>query len=200
MTIVADRWEWRVFDASPSATLGVVDTAGLPREASNEIYLLSASSPHNVKVRGGQLDVKRLLERDEYGFELWRPVFKRAFPIDAADLSPVWSAWGIAPPPPGRSSYSLDELLRDVVEPNELLREVRVEKERARLTIGECRAEHALLTVAGARWETLAIEDEDPMRLLRARRLLAGVQLEPTDYPRLLKHVLALRTPVPLSP
>ena len=70
------RWEWRT-EADLDAPAGEV-------AESDEVYFLSDSSDASVKLRDGRLDVK-VLERVEDGLQLWRPVVKAEFPLDADD-------------------------------------------------------------------------------------------------------------------
>jgi hypothetical protein len=61
----APRWEWRTFGARLSdieAKVGL--TAQIAPRQSDEIYLLNSATPHSAKIRGGVLEVKRLLKVD----------------------------------------------------------------------------------------------------------------------------------------
>ena len=61
-------------------------------EDSDELYIVSSGAKGSIKVRGGQLDVKRLEEVDDEGLQQWRPVAKAEFPIDATEMSTCsWS-------------------------------------------------------------------------------------------------------------
>jgi hypothetical protein len=42
----------------------------------DEIYLLNSATPHSAKIRGAVLEVKRLVEVDPGGLELWSPALK----------------------------------------------------------------------------------------------------------------------------
>ena len=157
---IRPRWEWRIFEPFPAR---FIETLGQRADStsSSEIYILSARSPHNTKVRGGQLDVKLLERVGTNGLELWRPVFKGFFPIAGAELEPLWDAWGLPARPSTRAVYTLDELLLEVVAPlRDVVRAVSVTKARSKLTQFPCQAERALLAVDGQQWETFALEDE----------------------------------------
>ena len=76
----APRWEWRTFGAGLSnieAKVGL--TARIAPRQSDEIYLLNLATPHSAKIRGGVLEVKRLLQVDSSGLEQWSPAFKARF-------------------------------------------------------------------------------------------------------------------------
>ncbi len=78
----APRWEWRTFGVRLSDIEAIIGLAAriAPRR-SDEIYLLNSSTPHSAKIRGGVLEVKRLLQVDSNGLERWSPAFKARFPL-----------------------------------------------------------------------------------------------------------------------
>ena len=92
-TAIVPRWEWRCF--APSLT-NLAQAASLPADAvprdSDETYILdlSARLAQNVKIRDGVLDVKRLLQTDTAGLELWEPVLKARFPLGRKDIAAVF--------------------------------------------------------------------------------------------------------------
>jgi len=66
----APRWEWRTFGAGLSDIEAKIGLAAriAPRQ-SDEIYLLNSDMPHSAKIRGGVLEVKRLLQVNPSGLE-----------------------------------------------------------------------------------------------------------------------------------
>jgi hypothetical protein len=193
--VVIPRWEWRIAEPAPSARIGALGIDPSAEAVSREVYLLSRVSPHNVKVRHGGLEVKRLERVTRHHVERWRPVLGCPLPINADDLGPVWEAWGIAAPPGGRPEYSLDQILAEIVEPDARLAAVRVAKQRARFTEAGCAAERARLDIGGEVWETFVLESEDPERVLHAidtlGARLGGPLPDGTDFPAMLKYVLS---------
>ncbi|GAA1964357.1 hypothetical protein GCM10009798_25670 [Nocardioides panacihumi] len=168
MPPVVPRWEWRTFgdhfDGAESAF------AQLPVEQtvdSDELYLLSSASTDLVKVRDGLMDVKHLQQIGPDGLEQWAPVLKASFPLTPADLATVTAAWGV-PTPPGAApdGLSLEALMERVVGPTPQLRAVEVHKHRVRHTIGGCLAEVTGVRTRRAETRTIAIESEDPSRVL----------------------------------
>ena len=188
---IQPRWEWRIFEPFPGAFISSVRPPEVGGVESIETYILSAASPHNVKLRDGQLDVKLLQETRAGELELWRPVFKQSFPVDARDLAPVWDAWALPPPVLHPTSYSIEQFLHDIVASTPALSAVTIAKQRARFTIRGCRAERAIVTAAGSRWDTLAIEDEDPDQILLAQRTFDRALPRGTNYPAMLKRIAA---------
>ena len=180
-----------MFEAAPGSFIArillpiVHDTA----RASDEIYLVSDASPNNVKVRSDTLDVKVLERTTDEGLELWRPTFKHAFPIPASELLPVWKAWNLVSPVRTPAEYTLDALLTDVVAANGALHAIRVTKTRTRFDLLGCSAERASLTIDGVPWETVAVEHEDPERVVRAVATLGDNPPQALSYPALLKRI-----------
>ena len=93
------RWEWRTFSPSLAdleAKIGLAVQIA-PRQ-SDEIYLLNSATPHSAKIRDAVLVVKRLVQVDPNGLELWSPAFKAAFPLSAPMLQSAFSALGLPHP------------------------------------------------------------------------------------------------------
>ena len=70
------------------------------------------------------------------------------------------------------TAYTLDELLDEVVAPRPELRAVEVHKRRVHYTVGGCMAELSELTADGRATRTIAVESEDPERVIAAVREL----------------------------
>ncbi len=190
---VVPRWEWRTFErtfAVPSAPDAVAAGDGVV--AQEETYLLSLLSPHNVKVREGRLEIKRLERVGPAGLELWRPVLNASFPIDTARLGTVCDAWGIQPPAPGVRCNSLADLLRNVVVPHHDLRIVSLVKGRMPIAVAGCHGERGQITLGKHRWHTVSLEDPDPARVRAALRELGLDASRNENYPRALKRILSL--------
>jgi hypothetical protein len=154
--------------------------------------VLSPDSPHNVKVRGGQLDVKVLEETLSGGLERWRPVLKQPFPASRDSVATVCRALAIRSPRLTQSSYTLEEFLRELLAAKPALRVVRVTKHRTRLSIADCPGEHATIQVNGSRLTTLALEHTDPTRVTRAVAELGLDGRQTSNYPAALKRVVGL--------
>src|SRR3954451_14032742 len=87
---IVPRWEWRTFGTAFGAAEQTLASRAPDRvEDSDDLYLLSRRSDASVKVRGGLMDVKHLLQVDATGLEQWAPVLKATFPLAAADVASV---------------------------------------------------------------------------------------------------------------
>jgi exopolyphosphatase/guanosine-5'-triphosphate,3'-diphosphate pyrophosphatase len=167
------RWEWRTFGESFGGADARFEALEPERiQESDEVYLLSLGSDASVKIRDGLLDVKQLQAVNDDGLEQWKPVLKATFPLAAADALAALAALGVEAPPLDRSEYTLDQLVADVVGPSPDLLAVEVHKRREHYTVGGSMAELSeVRTDQGAR-RTIAVESEDPDRVIGAVREL----------------------------
>ena len=169
-TTIVPRWEWRTFGVDLGAAEERLGARPPERvEDSEELYVLSVGSDASVKVRGGQMDVKRR-QRVEDGLELWRPVMKAGFPLPAGDVRTVFEALRAELPPLERDAYTLRQLGEEVLRPHPELRTVAVRKHRERHTFGGCMAELTEMATEAGAVRTIAIESEDPALVLAAVR------------------------------
>jgi len=153
MTIIP-RWEWRTFGADFAAAeqrLGAAEAGKV--EDSDEVYLLSLHGDASVKLRGGLLDAKRLLQTDG-SLEQWMPVFKCGLPLSDADAAALLDLLGV------RDLRGTD------------LRETAVRKRRAHYTVGGCMAELTEFRTKEGRTQTIAVEATDPALVRAAVRSL----------------------------
>jgi exopolyphosphatase / guanosine-5'-triphosphate,3'-diphosphate pyrophosphatase len=189
---IVPRWEWRTFGPGLEPAEERFRQLELERaEESDEVYLLSTASDASVKIRGGQMDVKTLQAVNDDGLEQWLPVLKASFPSTAADVVRVFEALGVSAPALARPSYSVEELLGDLVEPSPEVRAVNVHKHRDHYTVGGCMAELSeVRTETGAR-ETIAVESPDADAVIAAVRDLGLASRENTCLPRGLKELVA---------
>ncbi len=178
-TAVVPRWEWRTFgDRFPDA-LAVI--AALPHlvKDSAETYLLCPAPDVNAKIRGHQLDIKRLQQRAR-GLELWSPVFKADFPITAADVARLFHEWALPAPALTRATYTLDQLLSEVIARTPAITVAPIVKTRRQAQLDGCAIEVSTVRLAQRALETVAVESEQPEQVEPVvRRLgLAGVANE----------------------
>jgi exopolyphosphatase / guanosine-5'-triphosphate,3'-diphosphate pyrophosphatase len=160
---MALRWEFRTFgDGLDEAEerLGSMESELVTE--SDETYLLSAEGVDAVKVRDGLMDVKHLEQVDDHGLELWKPVMKAAMPIGHTDARAALAALRVDAPL-DRDSYDIADLAAAA---GEAIRVVAVHKTRRHYTIGGCMAELTDLGAGDRSTRTIAIESEDPARVI----------------------------------
>jgi hypothetical protein len=186
------RWEWRwIGYQSPVevSRLGYAWTDPSTRTA--EVYLVSPNSPHNVKVREGLIEVKRLRRVSGDGLEQWAPSLRAGFPLLPADWRELLDALGL--PAAGRETPvpSLDALCAEFP-PGAPVRRIEVVKRRSRLTVAGCPGEWVRLDIDGRRLVSLAFEHE---RAVTVRDALAALDLHPHDnlnYPAAIKRLVGM--------
>lgn len=194
MAVIIPRWEWRTFGETFAEADGRF-TALAPEkiEESDEVYVLSPVADGNVKIRDGLMDVKLRQHVNADGLEQWMPAMKGAFPLPAADVEKVLGALGVAPSPLARAQYTLAQFISELVEAGGRLRTAQVHKRRARYRVSGCLAEMTEVMAAGMRTRTVAIESEDPARVIAAVRALGLDRFQNLSYPRGLRQLLGMK-------
>ena len=187
---MGDRWEWRVFgDRFGRADELLRGEAPSMERRSEETYILAPPDTVNAKIRGGKLDVKKLLRRSGDGLELWTVVLKIPFPVGGDDLAPLFELWG-APPLADRASRLGPEAFVRRIGETPPLTAVRVSKIRRMATLDGCSAELADLEIEGKRTRSLAVESEDAGAVLAAVRRLGRDPGENTSFVAALKEIV----------
>ena len=185
---IVPRWEWRMFaERFGDAEQRLASLAAGPAQVSDELYVLGLGSEASVKVRDGLMDVKHLEHVDDHGLEQWRPVMKAAFPLAQADVVTVIEALGASPADLERAEYTLDELVAEVLRPRADVLALGVHKQRVRFTVEGCMAELSELRTEHGATRTVAVESEDPDRVIAAVRELGLVAPHNVSVPRKLK-------------
>ncbi|MGO9770323.1 MAG: hypothetical protein ACLPSW_12365 [Roseiarcus sp.] len=188
----APRWEWRTFGAGLSdieAKVGL--TAQMALRQSDEIYLLNFATPHSAKIRGGVLEVKRLLQVDSNGLEQWSPVFKACFPLSVPMVQSAFAALDLRPLTTRREVCDLEEFL-DLVANDKALRAIQVKKARRQFVFGDCAAEFVRLHIGPVAQESFCVEDEDPSKVVAAVRELGLDPHANISFPKGIERALTL--------
>ena len=193
----APRWEWRTFGVRLSDIEAKIGLAAriAPRQ-SDEIYLLSAATPHSAKIRGGMLEVKRLLQVDSSGLERWTPAFNESFPLSAPVLRSAFAALDLQPIATRQEVYNLEQFLAEAASNDGPLRAVEVRKARRLFKYRGCAAEFDRVHIGPVARESFCIESDDAARLitvLQAMRLDSHMNV---NYPKGIEQALALPTRV----
>ncbi len=184
MPAIVPRWEWRAFGAGFGAAEERIAALGPKRvEESDELYLLSVEGGDTVKVRDGAMDVKHLEQVNAEGLEQWRPVMKGVFPLAAADVRSVLGGLHVAVPPLARTAYTLGELVDELVRPSDELLAVEVHKRRERYAIRGFMAELTEVCTESVSTRTIAVESEDPSRVLATVRELGLGRFRTSAFP-----------------
>ena len=184
MPEIVPRWEWRWFGRrfGPAESRLATLTPGAVQESS-ETYLLSGAGD-NVKVRDALMDIKVLREMRRNGLEQWTPVMKAGFPLPADEVTKVFAALRLDPPPLHRASYDLEQFIAELAVPSGRIRAISVQKRRTRYTVGGCMAELSEVVADGKSTRTIAVESENAAAVIAAVRSLGLSGYVNTSYPR----------------
>ena len=181
-----ERFEYRIWGRA-FAELPAPDEVVL----SAEVYLLAERAGVNAKLRGGALEMKRLLGMRD-GLQRWLPALRCPLPLPARviarDLCP---ALEVAPPPLTRRRYELEALLDEVVPALAGVRAVHLCKRRRQFEVAGARAERTRVEVAGVTLESAAVEHERFGRAARAAEQLGLRRAPNLDYVMALRRLLA---------
>jgi exopolyphosphatase / guanosine-5'-triphosphate,3'-diphosphate pyrophosphatase len=188
MEKIIPRWEWRTFGESfgDAEKHFAAFTPEKVRESA-EVYILSAVSNDNTKVRDLLMDIKTLQQVNEDGLEQWKPIMKGAFPLPVAEITNVFAAFRVQPPAFARTEYTLQQFIDELIKTSRHLRAIDVKKVRTGYTINGCIGEMAEVTADGSKVRTVAIESEDPARVIATVRELGLDRFPNINYLRGLK-------------
>ncbi len=194
MEQIIPRWEWRTFGNLPDTLREKMETFGEGKtRESSEIYILSSVSNANTKVRDMLMDIKILQQVNADGLEQWKPVMKGTFPLPQSEIVKVLDSLQVPPPTITREAYTLDQFIEEVIKPQTLLRAVQVTKKRTGFTINGCIAEVADVTVDGIATRTVAVELEDPLKVIETVRMLDFAKYENINYLKGLKKTVGMK-------
>lgn len=163
---IVPRWEWRGFGADFDRADDVLRPLDPERTGrSDEQYVLSRYGDASVKVRDDKMDVKRLIDVDEHGLELWAPTMKADFPLSVEEVGETLQALGLEVDDPSPAA-TLGDLLTSAIADRDALRVVDVHKQRTHYRVGECMVESTEITADGTTTRTVTAESPDPAEVL----------------------------------
>jgi exopolyphosphatase / guanosine-5'-triphosphate,3'-diphosphate pyrophosphatase len=193
MDHIVPRWEWRTFGqefgpAEPRFAALVSEKV----QKSDEVYLIAAGSDANVKIRDRLLDVKLLDSVDSHGLEQWRPVLKEPFPLAAALVGRIRAALGLPHNMFACANLELHQLLTELAVAGGPVRVVNVAKTRTRYHAHGCVAELTDVVADDKKTRTVAIEDQDPTKVIAAVRAMGLDSYPNISYPRGLRQLIGM--------
>lgn len=200
MTTTTDRFEFRAFARNFGQIEGRIRALAKPERIveSDEVYIVSAHTDvHNLKIRGGLLDIKTLISETD-GLEQWSPVLKTPLPIVDRDTEKrILSALNVKGPDGGLGHYDASEFIDQWARHHPALHVACVFKRRFIFPLAEYRCELAEVAINGAWCMTACIESEDHRIVTRQVQDLGLAGYRNENYLKALKRVLGL-TPPPL--
>lgn len=192
MEKIIARWEWRTFGHAFGIAEEKIQTYPAKVRESSEVYILSANSMDNTKIRDMLMDIKYLVQVNENKLEQWFPLMKASFPIQPEELRQTVKAWKIEVAAAAIKEYSYDDFLNVFVRRQPQLKMVHVYKERHGFTINNCIVEMANLKFDNQPIRTIAVEHEDPALVYDTVRMLNLEGFENINYLRALKKFAAM--------
>lgn len=192
---IIPRWEWRTFGESFGEAEEKIKANEIKTEKrSAEVYILSTESMQNTKVRDGLMDIKVLQNINEDGLEQWKPVFKEAFPLNKEQIIEVFKFFQVGVSELKKDVYSFDEFLEELINPCEKLKAINVTKIRHIYNINNCIVELAEVTGDGKPIRTVAVEQEDPKKVIETVEQLGLKDFENVNYIKALKRLVDMFT------
>ncbi len=196
MDEIVPRYEYRAFAPNFGSVAAKVRGASLAEDIRESVdtYIVSAESEEsNMKIRGGKIDIKTLVQRDR-GLEQWKPRLKDEFPLEVSRIrEEIFEGWGgIWVPDFQRVEYTEEQLIEEVIRPHSSLHVAVVHKLRLGYTVNGCMAEIDQLRINGAALRSIAIEGEDPDAVLEAIEQVGLDQYENTNYVVAVQRVLGV--------
>jgi exopolyphosphatase / guanosine-5'-triphosphate,3'-diphosphate pyrophosphatase len=190
---IVPRWEWRAFAPDFGGVAErLAARASAKVQESDELYLISGRGDDNVKIRDDALERKRLLQVGDDGLEQWLPDLEARFPVSADDVRTLLQGFDVTVPRLARGAYTLSQLLDEVVRLSEAVRAIPVHKRRERFSLDGWLAEHTDVGSGGASTRTIAVESEDPARVIAAVRELGLESFSNVSFPRALEALAGL--------
>lgn len=168
-----DRYEFRSWfrpDGAPRILFDDwTDETGERPERRRDTYLLPRGRPWLLpKIRDGQrFEVKRLVEIDGRGLELWEVIASAAFPLDADALDLAAETFGASRWSEGPDGRSADALRTWALGAPDAIATIDVDKVRRRFSRGSLLGERteAAVVPSGPAVVTIAIESASADRL-----------------------------------
>ncbi len=191
-TTLDARWEWRTFTTElGKAEAAIREYPCMREKQSVELYLVSKTGAHNLKLRDGLLNIKLLLEINGAGLERWFPALKAEFPLKQSDLKVFYQAACLTPPDYLREEYGREQFLSELVEPVFELQPVEVRKFRYGFLINEAIVEIANLQIDGNSSLSAAVEHADPERVLTMVHELGLNAFENINYVKGIRRLIS---------
>lgn len=179
------RWEWRIFSDAPFTALEPLfrRLRVSNHKRNRDVYIISEEiSPGvNIKIRGGVMDAKLLLEASPTGVERWSPLWRCHFPPAPEDMPQIAGACGAA---------LAARLTRGGTDDTENLRFVAVDKERSIYIVENTIIEVGTADFPSLRMYTICAEGRD---LALVEQFARGCRMERepvTSYPAMLRRLL----------
>ena len=119
---------------------------------------------------------------------------KGTCPPSAEDAQRVCETLGVVPPSAARAVYSREELRAEWIAPPRGVLVVSVHKGRVRYKIHGCMSEITDVVADGKKTQPVALEGEDPRKLIDAVRAVGPATFPNIGYPRGLTQLIGMKS------
>ncbi len=189
MAEIIPRWEWRTFARTIETRIDLADYPLARHVQSSEVYLATATSEDNPKIRDEKIDIKTLQAVNDDGLEQWKPALKASFPLSEEQLAEVYRVLKLAPPA-GAGPYGFDALVR-LIDEEANAWAVAADKVRKLYDVDGCTVEFSEVAFDGETFQTLAAEDPDPVKVRDTVARLGLLELENINYIKAIQRIKA---------
>lgn len=192
------RYEFRSFGQNfdsawkRMARLSVLIPEKVWERYSEEIYILSRTNDiNNTKIRDGKMDIKTYVHSID-DLELWDPLMKGEFPMQAAKLAAeVFPAFQVKMPQLLKSEYAYEEFM-EIIRSHPDLQAVRVNKLRYGYMVNDTICEYGIVLINGARVVTINSESIDIENIKKTIRDIGLEGIENINYLQAIKRVIGM--------
>jgi exopolyphosphatase/guanosine-5'-triphosphate,3'-diphosphate pyrophosphatase len=191
MDAIMPRWEWRIFARQTDLATSLDAYRRVRHVTSAELYLVSARSQDNAKIRDDKMDIKRIQSIQPDGLEQWMPVMKADFPLSVEQIGEVYRVLELTQPALDRPTYELAAFL-DLVRADRRATVVHVEKIRDQYDADGCILEVAEVTFDGDRYQTVAVEHTDPAKVSGIVTELGFAPRDNTNFIRFIRRIKSI--------
>ena len=153
---------------------------------------MAEATDANVKIRDELLDIKSLKQVNADGLEQWHPVLKAPFPLAASAIAVLRQALALPAGSSEDEGMTLERMQTELAPSGGPVRSVYVAKARTRYQLHGCVAEMTDVIVDGTAIRTIAIEDQDPGKVIAAVRAMKLAHFENISYPIGLKRIIGV--------
>ncbi len=189
MAEIIPRWEWRTFARTIETQIDLSAYPLARHVESSEIYLATATSEGNPKIRDDKIDIKTLQLVNDDGLEQWKPVLKASFPLSEDQLAEVCRALNVAAPA-AAGPYSFEALL-EMIDEEANAWSVVADKVRNQYDVDGCTVEASEVAFDGETFQTIAAEDPDPVKVRDTVAKLGLLEHENINYIKAIQRIKA---------
>ena len=186
------QWQWRTFGDDLTWLSRRLDAPDLGRGRwTDEVHLVCLRSSHHAWLLRDTLELRWRKEVGPEGFELWDPILRATLPFDPASVSRLFAAWGLTRDASALGFADTRSFIELLEQSTPDVRVVRLARRRERTMVDGIDCSYETITVGpDARWQSFAVEHEDPTVIAHALRTLGLDARDNINFIQGLKRAL----------